>query len=128
MIKKLLRWLPAVLYMILIFYLSSYPAPPPAKAMPIYFDIKLIHIIEYGVLSALIFFGLNRATKIPLAWQIIYSITLTYMYGLTDEFHQIFVVGRSASLIDTIANFVGASLFQALIFFFMRGKRSSFNS
>lgn len=128
MIKKLLCWLPAVLYMILIFYLSSYPAPPPAKAMPIYFDIKLIHIIEYGVLSALIFFALNRTTKISLTWQIIYSITLTYMYGLTDEFHQIFVIGRSASLIDTIANFIGASLFQALIFFFMRGKRSSFSS
>jgi VanZ family protein len=115
MLNNIKYWIPAILYMALIFFMSSHPTPEPVRAVPIYFDIKVVHIIEYGILSALIFYSLNKTTKIPLIWQLIYAVALTYIYGLTDEFHQVFVPGRSAKLTDTIANFIGASITQATI-------------
>ncbi len=123
-LKPLIAWLPATLYMCLIFYMSSHPAPAPIKAVPIYYDIKLVHVIEYGVLSGLIFFGIFNTYDIPLSWMSIYSITLTYIYGLTDELHQVFVPSRTGRLTDTIANFIGAIIFQAVIYSFVKKRKS----
>lgn len=99
--------------MALIFYMSSNPVPPPAREVPIFYDIKLIHIIEYGILSALYFYAIDKTSKIPLIWKMIYAVMLTLIYGLTDEFHQIFVPGRSARIADVAANVIGAIITQA---------------
>ena len=104
------------MYIALIFYMSSHPAPAPVRAVPIYYDIKIVHIIEYALLSLLLFFGFYRTTKIPILWMCIYSVALTYIYGLTDELHQVFVPMRSAKIEDTIANLIGASIMQTLLF------------
>lgn len=105
--KKAIYWAPAILYMALIFYMSSFPAPEAAGAFPIYFDVKAIHIVEYGVLTYLLFFALDKTTEISFAWKIVFSIALSYLYGLMDELHQVFVPRRSAALIDTVANIIG---------------------
>jgi len=98
--------------MVLIFWLSSSPPPPPARAVPVYFDLKLIHIMEYGALNLLVFWALNRTTRIPFIWKIIYSIAITILYGLTDELHQVFVPGRSGKLIDIAADLIGCIIAQ----------------
>lgn len=104
--------------MALIFWLSSSSPPPPAKAVPVYFDIKLIHIMEYGVLSLLVFWALDRTTSTPFVWKIIYSISITMLYGLTDELHQVFVPGRSGKLIDITADLIGCIIAQTGVVFF----------
>ncbi len=122
MSKKILYWLPAILYMALIFYLSGRPAPEAAKEIPIFFEIKLVHLFEYGILSLLIHFGLAKTTKQPLFSRFFWSILLTVLYGLTDEIHQLFVETRTASFFDLIADFLGASLAQAGLGLFKRGQ------
>lgn len=121
--KKLIYWLPAVLYMALIFYMSSNPAPEAIRRVPIYFDIKIVHIVEYAVLSLLYFFALDRTAKIPLTWKLIYSIALAFLYGLTDELHQVFVPARSAKLIDAFADLIGAAIAQ--VFVWIAGRYNS---
>jgi len=108
----IVSWTPAIAYMALIFWLSSSPPPPPARAVPVYFDIKIIHIIEYGVLNLLVFLALDRTADIPFVWKMIYSVAITILYGLTDELHQVFVPGRSGKLIDIAANLIGCIIAQ----------------
>ncbi len=121
--KKFIYWIPAILYMALIFYMSSHPAPEAAREVPIYFDIKIVHIVEYAILSLLFFFALDRTARIPLVWKLIYAVALTYLYGLTDELHQVFVPFRSGQLIDTMANLIGASAAQAFVWMLNIEKR-----
>lgn len=115
---KALYWLPAILYMGLIFYLSSFPPPQAAREVPVFFDIKVIHILEYGMLNLLVFWGLDKTSDIPFIWKAVYSVGITLIYGLTDELHQVFVPGRSGKLIDIAANLIGCIMVQCGIFAF----------
>jgi len=54
-------------------------------------------MVGYGLLSLLYWRGLGlRSGRQPVAW------LLTIAYALTDEFHQAFVPGRHAALIDVV--------------------------
>lgn len=96
--KKLLdivpRWLPALILMIAIFAFSSRTSNElPNFGGWDYFVKKSAHGIGYGLLALSYLRALpNRNYK--LAW------FLAVLYSLTDEFHQSFVPGRRASLID----------------------------
>ena len=96
--KKILnivpRWLPALILMITIFALSSRTSNElPNFGGWDYFVKKSAHGIGYGLLALSYLHALpNRNYK--LAW------FLAVLYSLTDEFHQSFVPGRRASLID----------------------------
>lgn len=110
--KGFFYWMPAILYMILIFGMSSFPAPEPVRQVPIIYDIKIVHIVEYGVLSVLLTFAFLRTTKMSLSQVFWWSVALTVLYGISDEFHQAFVPGRSCKGMDVIGDLVGAVLFQ----------------
>ncbi len=86
----------AVLYMALIFFLSSLPGS--AAGIPPPWD-KLAHALEYGGLGFLLGRGLGR--PLPAA-------VLAVLYGLSDELHQRYVPGREASAGDLLADAVGA--------------------
>ena len=120
MLKKILVWLPAVLYMALIFYLSSRPAPPAAKELPIILQMKVVHLFEYGFLSLLFYWALANTTGLSQARCFLWAVVLTVLYGVTDEIHQLFVPTRTASFWDLVANFIGASLTQGVIFLVRR--------
>lgn len=69
----------------------------------------VVHIGEYGLLALLWANALHRfpglhARAALLAW------TITVLYGVTDEWHQSFVPGRSATLDDWLKDIVGATL------------------
>lgn len=88
------RWLPALILMIAIFAFSSQTSNElPNFGGWDYFVKKSAHGIGYGLLALSYLHALpNRNYK--LAW------FLAVLYSLTDEFHQSFVPGRRASLID----------------------------
>ncbi|MFH1709611.1 MAG: VanZ family protein [bacterium] len=103
-------WIPAILYMALLFYLSSRPAPAELDLIPVIAKLKLVHIIEYGILYFLLWYAITKTTAYSKIEVFILALFATILYGLTDEFHQIFVAGRSAKLIDIVANGVGGVL------------------
>jgi len=88
------RWVPALILMIVIFAFSSRSRNElPDFGGWDYFVKKSAHGIGYGLLALAYLRALpNRNYK--LAW------FLAVLYSLTDEFHQSFVPGRRASLID----------------------------
>ena len=110
MLKKILYWLPAIIYMAVIFAMSSLPAPEPAKQVPIFFEIKLVHIVEYGILCGLIIFALLNTMKVPLVQLLVFAILLTVLYGISDEIHQAFNPARTARWQDVVANLTGSSI------------------
>lgn len=108
--KFLKFWFPVILYSGIIFYVSSIPELKTAAPVP-FFD-KLLHVFEYAVLGFLLARALKNENFNWLTKQKIIWITLLFCltYGASDEFHQLFVEGREASLLDVLADSVGGFL------------------
>lgn len=75
---------------------------------------KSAHITEYLILGFLMFNLLNQYS----VTKIYYAIGLSILYSCTDEFHQLFISGRSGSirdvLIDSIGILIGTYLYKLL--------------
>ena len=99
------RWVPALVLMAIIFAFSSRTGDDlPDFGGWDYFVKKGAHAIGYGLL-ALSYLRALGGRKYLLAW------LLAVLYSATDEFHQSFVPGRSASIIDVLVfDNIGAAL------------------
>lgn len=88
---------------------------------------KTGHVSEYFLLGLLFFhaFRSNSLQKWRLRWTI-YSIIGVVFYAVSDEFHQVFVSSRTASLIDIGIDSAGGMLSQlAIILTWKIWRRSS---
>ena len=111
--------------MVLVFFLSSFPAPESVKEAPIVYKIKLVHLIEYGLLSFLFWLPLSKTTALKPGEIAILAIMLTILYGATDELHQVFVPFRTGNNIDLIVNGAGATIVQMAILFYKKRKQQA---
>lgn len=68
---------------------------------------KLAHFTIYFVLGILIFLYIK---EYDLNNKILISILLCLIYALTDEIHQLFIIGRSGQILDVIIDTLGSSL------------------
>lgn len=113
-ISFLKHWLPVLCVMGVIFYASNTPGKDIPPLFP-YQDI-IFHFSVYLALSFLFSRALRKTkTNLLLAKIFIFAVVFTVIYGISDEFHQVFVPGRSASafdvLIDTLGGLTGSSIF-----------------
>ena len=101
-------WVLSLLYMVLIFFLSSYPTPKRTPSFAL-FD-KMVHMVEFGILASLIYLALrdSNAAKHHL---FALAFVIAFLYGVSDEIHQYFVPGRRADIFDVVANGIGALSF-----------------
>ena len=117
---RLLYFVPALLYMALIFVLSSTLPPPELQDWPSWQEIDLIHVIEYGGLGSLMMFGMLRGTSMCTSRCALYAAAVSIAYGISDEWHQMYVPQRVPSAGDVIADAIGASLAVAVYYFALR--------
>jgi VanZ family protein len=106
--------LPACLWAILIFALSSVPRLPPPPEMRI--TDKIYHFVEFfifGFLLARVFLNMSAQGKEHKA--VFLAAALGIFWGVTDEIHQAFVPGRDACAWDVLADAVGVLSVSALI-------------
>lgn len=94
----------------IIFYSSSLSADKlPSLNIP---NIdKLFHFIEYFVLGFLLvraFF--YSSTKPNYIYIFIASILIGSLYGVSDEFHQRFVPGRTCDIFDLLADVISSAM------------------
>jgi len=121
--KRGLYLLPALGYMGLIFWMSSYPSPEALKHFPIFGVIKLVHLVEYGILALFWVWGLAHAFSWHW-WRITStSALITFFWGISDEMHQSFVPGRTACLADALTDLLAALLAIGMITF-IRGRKT----
>jgi hypothetical protein len=99
-------WLPVLAYAGLVFLLSSIPSAGLPKWG---FDMSILHVPLFFGLSYLILRALP-GRGVPLWRLFALSIAVSTLYGVTDELHQLFVPGRTFSLVDMLFDFIGSSL------------------
>jgi len=106
--RILIAWAPAAAYMAVIWTVSSMEQPTfPVHLFPL--RDKGVHATEYAVLALLIAHACLRTFDAhPLARVAVVAVMLTILWGFLDELHQAFVPGRSADLLDLVADSVGA--------------------
>ena len=121
----MIRWLPAVSWMGLIFYLSAQPdLPHHPQGMVDLILKKAGHMAEYGVLAGLIWWAWPRSGERGAQRCFVGALVLSLLYAVSDEVHQFFVLGRSARLLDVGFDLLGVLL--ALLFLsFLVGWRES---
>jgi VanZ family protein len=106
--KRILSLLPPLLYMALIYYLSDRPTPEILHKAPRLFGMKVVHLLEYGLLAILWFRALRHATPWSSRALCLLSVALTLAWGISDEIHQSYVPGRTARVGDAVTDLVGA--------------------
>lgn len=101
-------WAPPLVIMAAIFVLSHQPVliQPPGSD-------KLVHLLAYAALA----FAWGRSLSgsgWPRRATFLGAALVAVTYGVSDEWHQSFVVGRDASVGDVLADTAGAWLGAAL--------------
>ena len=124
-IKNTLRFLPAVIFMALIFAFSSMPGSEVARttkpilhsvpktiqvnpaSKPIKIEwLKVGHFIGYSGLGLAYLFAFRSTIR----KSVLAAILASLLYSLTDEFHQTFIPGRHAMFLDIVLDTLAATL------------------
>ena len=119
--KKKISIILVILWMILIFIMSSFSGNDSSNQSNFIVDIisnifninniellsliirKLAHFTEYFILGILVYnmiYNLNKKKYI--------SIIICILYAISDEIHQLFVIGRSCKFIDILIDSCGS--------------------
>ena len=106
------RVLPALFTEAIIFTISHMPSEQidlPSSGKLGITSVRLdvaYHLIIFLILSISICFGIKaRSTR-----TLLFSALLATAYGISAEFHQLFIPGRDAQIIDIFINCLGATL------------------
>ena len=128
--KTKLAYIPAIIWMIVIFCFSHQSASQSSNlssgivaklidfikynlSININEDLlhtairKGAHFTEYLILAVFVMFGL---TKNNVSKPFLKSVIICALYAMTDEFHQLFVDGRSGRVFDVMVDTSGAVL------------------
>ena len=111
----------AATWMATIFYLSSQPMPEIDLGFSA--QDKVVHLVAYGLLGALLLGALPLRAGGYTRSQVLLAAMIGSLYGISDEWHQFFVPGRSMDMLDMLADAVGA-LLGAWLVKLVVGKRS----
>jgi VanZ family protein len=106
--NKLLRYAPAILWMILVFQFSSKTDLPITGSLTgDFLSKKMAHVFEYTVLMFLMY----RAVGIKSTGR---AFLYCLIFAFTDEIHQLFIPNRSGQLRDVGIDSLG--LFISIFF------------
>lgn len=112
--KVLLVYIPLVIYWLVLFTATSIPVE---KLPSIGLSDKVNHLLAYFVLSVLFYLALlfQRKSKFLFDNASLAALVISSFYGIADELHQMLIPGRSAEVLDWIADAVGVVLGVLLI-------------
>jgi VanZ family protein len=105
--RQLSLWAPVIAYMAMIFYFSSLHDPP----LPPGLSDKPAHGFGYmgfGFVIARALAG-GLPPRITLR-QALAGLVIASCYGVTDEFHQSLVEGRSSDIVDWYSDVAGSAI------------------
>lgn len=120
--NNLLRHVPVVVWMCLIYLMSSRTDLSTGQVEAVDFIFKkTAHFVEYFILNLLWFRAIGIASP---AQSTLYSL----IFAFTDEIHQLFIPGRTGKLRDVGIDFVGISASSLLLIKFPSWKNFLFQA
>jgi VanZ family protein len=100
-------WLPVAVYMAAIFYASSLSVIPGPVGY--WFSDTVLHMACYGGLALVTVRALAGGKRTGVTVGVVIGAWLiATLYGVTDEWHQVYVPGRTPELRDLVNDAVGA--------------------
>ncbi|HEV2066983.1 MAG TPA: VanZ family protein, partial [Thermomicrobiales bacterium] len=115
--QRIIRPIPALaalLWMGAIFALSARSTVPVPPGLTTELTSIAGHFCAYAALSALLWWAIEPRAM-PARQRMVLALAVAVLYGLTDEWHQSFVPGRDASLLDIVVDGIGALCGLALV-------------
>jgi VanZ family protein len=107
------RWLPPLALMALIFFLSAQPNLSSGLGLIDLVGRKVVHMAEFGLLCALWWRALRPMGRPRVALAAAWAVSV--LYAVSDEWHQGFVAGRTASPWDVLIDAAGAIVAAVLL-------------
>ncbi len=129
--KIITSWILIILWMVFIFYMSSCNGNVSSdqsgtivyilhNILGIDYSDKLIfiirkcaHVSEFFILGILV---INLISKYNVKYSYLISFIICVLYASIDEFHQLFVPGRSGQVTDVLIDLIGVVLGLLLVF------------
>jgi len=123
MVRRIVRWIPAVIMMALIFIASG----TPGDEVPEFGTFDLIvkkggHMTGYALLAIACFLAAYGDTK-NMARCAVISLCISIVYAASDEYHQSFTPDRSPSVIDVGIDTAGAIIGASIAAFITRFRK-----
>lgn len=78
---------------------------------------------EYAILFLLIYYGLHKTIKYQ--YKLLISLIISILYACCDEFHQLFIPGRSGQFKDVIIDTIGIIIMLLIIYLWKKEKKSN---
>jgi VanZ family protein len=103
-----LRFLPAIACMAGIFFLSHQPRLPELPSLSGQLTSVLGHFTVYFALAVLVWWALG-AFDIPGRQRVGLAFSIAFLFGLSDEWHQSFIPGRTPDWRDILTDAIGAA-------------------
>ena len=112
---KILDFTYLILYCLFIYWLSDQASLKPPFDFDFDYQDKLYHAGAYFVMGVLAWQGFKHKVGSPIILALL-SIAFCSLYGLSDEWHQSFIVGRESDSADWAADTVGSVLAIGLLY------------
>ena len=110
----------AVAIAIAIFYLSSLPFENFKGVYNLNIEAMIYHFTAFFFLAAFLILAVSNKNDYNL---IVFVVMFSIFYGITDEFHQMFVQGRFPSFLDVLFDSVGV-LFASVVYLGYKNRKA----
>lgn len=108
---KIYYWMPVVILMGVIFFLSSRQRISVSETYEINFlFFKTLHVLEYALLFLISYRAVKYGSSVKRKKIGITAFFITVVYAISDELHQTFVPTREGHIRDVIIDTFGALL------------------
>ncbi len=104
--KLIKLWGPVVVWAGVIFFFSSVPDLKTGLEYDFLLR-KIAHITEYFVFTFLLYRAFSGSFKMNVFRLFMYPAVFSFLYAISDEIHQYFVLGRSCAISDVLIDSIG---------------------
>jgi VanZ family protein len=108
--RRWLLWLLPITWAGIIFIISAQPKEALERlGLSGLFVSVAGHLTTYFILMTLLVLAFRFANGVPFRRACLISFVIVAVYGLSDEYHQSFVPGRTPTVVDWIVDLIGAA-------------------
>ena len=108
--RTILLWLPALLWMVAIFVLSSQSGLRVSDDAAVDKPLRVVaHLGSYALLAGLLLLALDRGAR-PTLRGVAVAFAVAALYGVSDEVHQSLVPDRTGRAEDVLVDALGAAI------------------